>query len=144
MNKLSKDNIVLFYKYLCKFEHDYKNSYGKFDFEDKKFVKFCKDSSIQPKGNKAMHNAKGDSHGGYLWFTSHQIKTQNNINDKAHHLLRHIRNAFAHGLITSDKKYFHFKDYHLSRKGTIEPTMGGYIKKELFWPFVDELIKTKK
>lgn len=143
-NKLSKDNVALFYKYLCDYEYEYKNAYGKFNIEDDAFVKYCKDNGIQPKGNKNMRNVKGDIHGGYFWFTSHQIKTQNNENDKAHHLLRHIRNAFAHGLVTNDKKYFHFKDYHMSRKKTLEPTMGGYIKKDLFWSFLDVLIKTKK
>jgi hypothetical protein len=53
--------------------------------------------------------------------------------------MRHIRNAFAHGLIKKEGKNFTFQDY--STIGT--QTMGGHIRCDLFWAMLDLLKHTK-
>ena len=53
--------------------------------------------------------------------------------------MRHIRNAFAHGLIKKEGKNFTFQDY--STIGT--QTMGGHIRCDLICAMLDILKQTK-
>ena len=131
-NNLSKEDIFNFYNYVCAYEENIKADYGRFHFDDPNFTTFCKQNNINPK--KKLKNPSNN-----FWFKSFPKR---GINDMAHHLLRHIRNAFAHGLITKKKDTFYFKDFSTSEKQT--QTMGGQMRCDLFWSFLEELIKTKK
>lgn len=134
INNLSKDDIVKFYNFVCFYELEIKQNYGKYDFQNTYFQKFCADNQIAPKNRKSKLPYK-------FGFEARQRK-DTKVNDYAHHLLRHIRNAFAHGLITKSGKIYFFKDFAKSDKNTI--TMDGNIRCDLFWSFLDMLINTKK
>lgn len=108
-----------------------KNKYGNYNLNDTKLIAFCATNHIALKNKRSKLP--------YLfWFSTHQDK-RTKINDKAHHLMRHIRNAFAHGLIKKEGKNFTFQDY--STIGT--QTMGGHIRCDLFWAMLDLLKHTK-
>ena len=107
------------------------NKYGNYNLNDTKLIAFCATNHIALKNKRSKLP--------YLfWFSTHQDK-RTKINDKAHHLMRHIRNAFAHGLIKKEGKNFTFQDY--STIGT--QTMGGHIRCDLFWAMLDLLKHTK-
>lgn len=134
-NNLTQKEIARFYDYLCDFESRIKKDYGRFDFEDQNFQRFCKTNNITPKCKKSK-NQKDNS----FWFFTQQDK-KTKINDSAHHLLRHIRNSFAHGLIKKAGKDFVFNDYNST---ITRQTMGGRMRTDLFWSFLEALISTKK
>ena len=131
INNLSKEEINSFYDFVCDYELNIKNKYGNYNLNDTKLIAFCATNHIALKNKRSKLP--------YLfWFTTHQDK-RTKINDKAHHLMRHIRNAFAHGLIKKEGKNFTFQDY--STIGT--QTMGGHIRCDLFWAMLDLLKHTK-
>ena len=61
-------------------------------------------------------------------------------NDKAHHLLRHIRNSFCHGLVTKKGRKFTLKDRN--KVGNI--SMEADIRDDLLWSLLDKIIETQK
>ena len=131
INNLSKEEINSFYDFVCDYELNIKNKYGNYNLNDTKLIAFCATNHIALKNKRSKLP--------YLfWFSTHQDK-RTKINDKAHHLMRHIRNAFAHGLIKKEGKNFTFQDY--STIGT--QTMGGHIRCVLFWAMLDLLKHTK-
>lgn len=133
-SNLTQKEIAQFYDYLCEYEANIKKDYGRFHFDAPNFQQFCKTNNIKPKG-KNTKNQKDNS----FWFSTHQDKGRK-VNDIAHHLLRHIRNSFAHGLIKKAGENFVFEDYNTMTR----QTMGGRMKKDLFWSFLKTLILTKK
>ena len=63
--------------------------------------------------------------------------------DKAHDLLRHIRNAIGHALITKtavNRACFYLTDKNQKQS----TTMRGNIEESLFFALLEQLIKTKK
>ena len=131
-NNLSKEDIGRLYNYLCRYEREIKYSYGHFDFNDIGFQEFCKENQIAPKNGRSHLPNK---------FAFHAEKPKRaQINDMAHHLLRHIRNAIAHGLVTKKGKMLYWKDYNVNMK----ETMNGQIREDLFWSFLKRLIETKR
>lgn len=137
VNNLSVNDIEKFYNYLCDFEINHKASYGHFDFYDSQFQNFCNKNNINPKGKRDKENKNKNN--GNLWFKSNQDK--NKVNDIGHHLLRHIRNSIAHGLVKKKGQFYHFEDFSPNKASQ---TMGGRIRCDLFWPFLENLISTKK
>ena len=77
--------------------------FGHFDWDNDTFVHFLNTNKLQKKRNK-----KGTKKANHFWFNA--VKPEKTTtNDFAHHFMRHIRNAFAHGLITkvdNGKKLF--------------------------------------
>lgn len=143
INNLSEGDINDFYNYLCDFELNHRKDYGRFDYDDSQFVKFCKDNNITKKGcNSSKRSNKNND---FFWFTARKRKEdkedKEGVNDFGYHLLKHIRNSIAHGLVRKRGKYFLFEDYSLNKTSQ---TMGGKMRKDLFWSFVGELIKTKR
>lgn len=138
INNLSVNDIEKFYNYLCDFEINHKASYGHFDFYDSQFQNFCDTNKIKQKGRN--YKGKQDKNNGTLWFTANQDK-KSKINDVGHHLLRHIRNSFAHGLVKKKGQFYYFEDFSPNKTSQ---TMGGRMRCDLFWPFLEKLISTKK
>lgn len=98
INNLSKEEINSFYDFVCDYELNIKNKYGNYNLNDTKLIAFCATNHIALKNKRSKLP--------YLfWFSTHQDK-RTKINDKAHHLMRHIRNAFAHGLIKKEGKNY--------------------------------------
>lgn len=137
VNNLSVNDIEKFYNYLCDFEINHKWSAGHFDFYDSQFQNFCNTNNITPK----ERNYKGKKHtnNGSLRFTSKQDK--NKINDVGHNLLKHIRNSIAHGLVKKKGRFYYFEDFSTNKTSQ---TMSGRMRCDLFWPFLEKLISTKK
>ena len=95
--------------------------------------------------NKKKGNKKGTKKANHFWFNA--VKPEKaTTNDFAHHFMRHIRNAFAHGLIEVSyqgrqrQKYYLIKDFE--RHG--EQSMSGYIRSDLFWQMIWYLYQTRK
>lgn len=114
--------------------------FGHFDWNSDDFVQYCKQNKIQRKGTS--HARKTENH---IWFNATKPASVN-CNDFAHHFMRHIRNAFAHGLIEISRvgrrhsKFFILKDF--DKNG--DQTMGGYIRSDLLWGMLWLLYQTRK
>ena len=139
---LAHPDLVEFGQYIYLFKQSIGENYGRFDWDDINFKNLCKKHKIQPKGTrliKEKHN--------HFWFSANKT---NKGNDIAHHFLRHIRNAFAHGNITiikdgkSKTKYFLIQDFDIKNDGTVTQTMQGRIRYDLLWMMITTLYGTLK
>ena len=143
LNKLSNTNKIKLYTYLCQLEMDLKGTFGKFNIKDPKFNNFLEQEklllgSLTEKNDQKMGN--------YKYFLLSNLRKPDKFkyiagNDHAFLHLKHIRNAIAHGNVTSTNKLnFDIKDYseqgHLSAKGKL--------KSELLYRLIEELLKTRK
>lgn len=137
---MSKQDRNDFAQYCYVYSKHIEPMFGLFDWGNESFVYFCKTNKIQKKGIKAT--GKKENH---FWFNATKPDGAS-TNDFAHHFLRHIRNAFAHGLIEISyrgrqrHKYYLLKDFE--RHG--EQSMGGYIRSDLLWEMIWILFKTRK
>lgn len=125
----NKEKVTLF-DYLTRFEKKIKNNRGHYDLSNNQLQTFINENDIafcsyQAKGIKAKeHNA----------YFQYEYQAAN----KAHDLMRHIRNAIAHGNITKKDGYFWLTDY--TTKGT--KTLEAKIPTDIFWDFLTELENT--
>lgn len=137
---LIQADIIDFGRYIYLYKQCIGPYYGHFDWDNEDFKQLCKINKIQPKGNKIIREQHN-----HFWFSSNK---KDNKNDVAHHFLRHIRNAFAHGNIRiikdgkSKSKYFEIKDFDIKHDGNIEQTMQGKIRCDLLWVMVNVLFGT--
>lgn len=130
-NNLSKGDIVSFYSFVCLYEQEIKHCFGQFNIDSPAVVTFCQTNDIAfGKRPKRIYR---------FVFEAYKPKGKPD-NDKAHHLLRHIRNSFCHSLISKQGKCFVIKDFN--RAGNL--SMDAIIREDLLWSLIDLLIKTKK
>lgn len=137
MTKQDRDDLA---RYSYVYSKHIESMFGQFDWDNEEFIYFCKINNIQKKGNKI-----GGKNKNHFWFNASKPKGAQ-TNDFAHHFLRHIRNAFAHGLIEvsykgkDKRKFYTLKDF--------EPhgvqSMGGYIRSDLLWQMIWLLYQTRK
>ena len=141
MNKLSKEDIVRLYDYLYDYESLYKVEANNFDLKNEEFQTFLKNKEILLGSLSATNRKKATSIANSILYDSSKNKTSGT--DKLHHLLRHIRNSFAHGLITkktiNKKAYFVVHDKNLA--GNI--SMEGRIDSSLLFELINQIVKTK-
>ena len=143
LNKLSNPNKIKLYTYLCQLEVDLKDSFGTFNMEDPKLNNFLEQEklllgSLTEKNEQKMGNYKY-----YLLCNLRKPDKFKDVagNDHAFLHLKHIRNAIAHGYVTSTNKLnFDIKDY--SKNGDLSAK--GKLKCELFYRLIDELLNTRK
>ncbi len=132
-----RDDIPILYTFLISFEKDIKSKAGAYNIESSTFVKFCKSNGIKCKDSIAKKEIdKKDKTENYFFFS-----TNRNIvskQDKAHHLLRHIRNSIAHALVSKKKQYYLLTDYNSNKN----LSMNAKIRVDLFESFIAELVKT--
>lgn len=129
INNLSKDDVCKFYDFVCAFEGKYKTKFGDYNIEAPEVKKFCKENGIVfGKRPKSSFN---------FVFEANKPKNKNN-NDKAHHLLRHIRNSFCHGLVTKKRDRFILEDHN--KTGNI--SMKAQIRGDLLWSLLDKILGT--
>lgn len=135
---LSKGNdIPTLYTYLIFFEKVIKSKSGSYNIKLPAFISFCKLNGIKCKDSIAKKEIdKKDRNENYFFFST--TKNLVSQNDKAHHLLRHIRNSIAHALISKSKNYYYFTDYNSNNN----LSMTGKIRTDLFKSFVIELVKS--
>ena len=132
--KLTKDEKVRCIDFLFRYEAEIKNNYGYYNWESTEIDKFC------AKANIVKKTCRNKNHHYYFWFdTKTKTSSVGNVNDKAFHFLRHIRNAIAHGNIQKEDALMKVKDYNINDK----QTMQGQLPINLFWSFV-ELVEHSK
>ncbi len=136
MTKQDRDD---FARYCFIYSRYIEPMFGHFNWENKLFINFCTSNKIQRKGNKT--GGKKENH---FWFNASKPEGAK-TNDFAHHFLRHIRNAFAHGLIEVSyrgrrkQKFYLMKDFE--RHG--EQSMNGCIRSDLLWEMIWLLFHTR-
>lgn len=127
---INQQEKIRLFDYLTRFEKKIKNNRGHYDLSNNQLQTFINENDIafcsyQAKGIKAKeHNA----------YFQYEYQAAN----KAHDLMRHIRNAIAHGNITKKDGYFWLTDY--TTKGT--KTLDAKIKTNVFWNFLTKLENT--
>lgn len=127
---INQQEKIRLFDYLTRFEKKIKNNRGHYDLSNNQLQTFINENDIafcsyQAKGTKIKeHNA----------YFQYEYQAAN----KAHDLMRHIRNAIAHGNITKKDGYFWLTDY--TTKGT--KTLDAKIKTDVFWNFLTELENT--
>ena len=142
-NKLSNSNKIKLYTYLCQLEVELKGSFGTFNIEDAKLNSFLEEEklllgSISEKNEQKIGN--------YKYFLLSNLRKPDKFkniagNDHAFLHLKHIRNAIAHGNVTSiNRSNFDIKDY--SEQGNLSAK--GKLKSELLYRLIEELLKTRK
>lgn len=138
-NWLTRQDREDFARYLNIFAKDISPFFGAFNWDDPNFIQFCHQNKLMPKGKK---NAKKQMN--HFWFNASK-PTGHITNDTAHHLLRHIRNAFSHGLIElryegrQRRKFYLLKDFDKNN----QQSMQGYIRSDLFWEMILLLFQTR-
>lgn len=135
---LSKhDDMPTLYSYLIVFERELKSKAGSFNIDAPSFILFCKTNNIKVANSLSKTELnKKDKYDNYVLFNS--FANQVSKSDKAHHLLRHIRNSIAHALIKKKKNYYYFEDYNSS----MNLSMTAKIRIDLFDSFIFELTNT--
>ncbi len=127
LNKKEKSKL---YDYLSHYENDVKNNYGHYDLNNPQLQSFVDSNDIAFCSNKA----KGEQAMTHAAYFRYQYKTA----DKAHDLMRHIRNAIAHGNIKKKGSNYYLMDYN--QCGT--KTLDAKIPVDVFWNFLAELENT--
>lgn len=129
---LPKCDLELFGQFLFQFNN---TKYGTLNWSKDSFVSFCKKNKIQQKGTSAKRSQYN-----HFWFSTFIPKGEE-INDTAHHFLRHIRNAYAHCNIKikyegrKHNKFYSLEDFDMN--GT--QSMSGKIRSDLLWKMIDLL-----
>lgn len=140
INKTLEDkDVIVLYKYLCEYESCLKNEYGQFNIYDEKIKKFKNDNELYLGSiNRKDDKKRAVKSNNYLLWKEGSLKSKKSSVDRAHALLRRIRNAFAHGnLIDNQNGKFHLKD--VDDNG---PTLDGILSYSLLYQLIEELKKT--
>ena len=123
---------IRLFDYLTRFEKKIKNNRGHYDLNNHHLQTFINENDI----SFCSHKAKGIDTKEHDAYFQYEYKYEGM--DKAHDLMRHIRNAIAHGNVIKKDEYFWLKDY--TNKGT--KTLDAKIKTNVFWNFLTELENT--
>jgi len=146
MNKVnhiypSKDALFKMYKYLTTYENTIAIYPGDFDLESKELQQFLVKQDIIIKPVSKSKFVKDLARNNYIVYICGDHKME--YDDKAHDLLRHIRNSIGHALITktaANRACFNLIDKNKNQS----ITMRGNIEEALFFALLEQLIKTKK
>ena len=130
INKLSEEDIKKAYRFIYIFEKEVYNKYGTFNFESQEIKHFCREYGMN---KKVKRNTKLSNN--YFWFDTRKVKGAQN-SDYAHNLLRHIRNAMAHGNFKKErnkKAFYILEDYDKNNN----QTMYGQMSADIFWKYLN-------
>lgn len=140
-NNLSPIDVVNLYHYICEYESFIKHEPGQFDISNKELDKFIRHYDIYFDTCAKKNVSKAKKHDHYMLFEQNK-NSKASKNDKAHHLLRHIRNSIAHGWISKvDGKT---ERYNLTDNNGRKDTMWGYIGVKVLYQLITKLIESKK
>jgi hypothetical protein len=136
--EIAKEDKVKCFDFLSEFEKTIKPNFGSYNINDDHLSRFLNENKIfLGKTNKA-DRAKALKSRYYIVFE--QTKPCGKDNDVVHHLLRHIRNAIAHGhIIKKGNNKFYIEDM----KETGIMTMEGNIAKNEFFLLLEQLKLTR-
>lgn len=112
---LNQTDLVYFSKVLLYYELEAKKSFNGVNINSRDMNKLLKETKIILDYKNEVHEVKKCNK---ISFTTNGNKSLS--------LLRHIRNAFAHGQITTDDTCYDIKDHYRGKM-----TMSGVIKKKL-------------
>lgn len=138
--KLSEANKSKFYEFIVLYEKKLSGNFGKYNIKEQKLSAFCEDNRILL-GSYSESNSKKIRQYKYfiLWDNRKPDKFKVKGNDHAHNLLRHLRNAMAHGNICCESRnIFALCDYNNNGKRT----MYGKISSTLLFKLISGVIQT--
>lgn len=138
-NVISEQDKAKMFDFLKYFQDDICSHFGEYDICSKEVQKFLSKNGIYLGRMNKSCRQKALKSKFYILFEHNKPKGKDN--DIAHHLLRHIRNAIAHGRIEkngSDK----FKLQDFNPKSQSE-SMFGIIDYKLFFKLID-LLKNQR
>lgn len=139
INGLTKEEICQLYQFVCDYEENIKFYPTCFDITTKKIEKFKKEYDLFFDTLAKRNFAKAYKHSYYFLYEQNK-NSKASKDDKAHHLLRHIRNSIAHGKIKKNAgDILVLKDCN-----TTKDTMEGKIPSKLLFQLIDVLIKSRK
>lgn len=136
MHNLSKKDMQKAYGFIQIFEKEIMPQYGTFNFSNQAIDLFCEENGLK---KKEKRNTKATEN--YFWFKSEK---RGKVNDVACNLLRHIRNAMAHGNFKKEKghkSFYILEDYSVK---THERTMYGKIDAALFWEYLNIVVHSSQ
>lgn len=134
-NTISQKDKAKMFDYLKDYQDNIKPNFCNYDYLNQEFHKFISTNDIYLGSCSKKCKAKASKHQYFILFE--QNKPRNNDNDVIHHLLRHIRNAIAHGRIKREDNIFQLKDYNNHHK-----TMSGKIDRMLLFDLISVSKKT--
>lgn len=137
----SKSNKAKLYDFLCLFEREISSQFGVFDINSPKLQKFLDEKSILIGRLNKKDTKKKSQFKYFVLFDDDKPKRYKEIaNDSAHNLLRHIRNAIAHGLVVAENRQkLAIKDK--TKNGGL--TLEGKISNRLFYELLEGLLSTR-
>lgn len=130
VHNLSNKEILCFYDLLYRFEHSIKRNPTGYKINRTEVNAFIKKNSIvlDTKSKVVVH------------FDKNRILYSCSNKKQVYEFIRHIRNSFAHGLISKIENYFIIQD--INPKGVVN--MYGIIDSNLLFPLIGVLENTKK
>lgn len=129
---INQQEKIRLFDYLTHFEKNIKNNRGHYDLRNNQLQTFINENDI----SFCSHKAKGIDTKEHDAYFQYEYKYEGM--DKAHDLMRHIRNAIAHGNIVKKKGCFWLNDYNQNGTQTLEAK----IPADIFWDFLTELENT--
>lgn len=141
--KLSRENKVRLYDFLCDYENHLIGLYGTFiKINDGAISKFEERNSVLIGTLCPTNIKKRNQYKYYILFDNSKPSACKTIpNDASCNLLRHIRNSIAHGNISATSKaVFELKDYDKNKK----ESMIGKIKADLLFQVIEIICNTHK
>lgn len=137
----SKEAVYKMYKFLSEFEQAIAKCAGEFDFDSPELKQFLQNQDIYIHPVSKTKSVRDLPRKNYIVFTYGDRRAD--YDDKVHDLLRHIRNAIGHALIT--KTAVNRNCFKLTDKNKVHSvTMCGNIEENLFFALLEQLKKTKK
>lgn len=141
---MNKDDKAKMFDCLARLNSVINNSFGEFDINNGDIKAFIKNNDFYIEKYGKRNKKKAFEHNNYIVFVSNRY---NGKFDLAHDILRHIRNAIAHSLVSkkSNKRkngdvYYSLTDYN--KNGN--ESMIGQCRLDLFYSLIDALIGTRK
>lgn len=142
INGLNSVDVEKLYIYVCEYAANIEGNPGSFDITNPTLCELLKKHDIYLDSFNKTNVAKTKRHVNYILFEQY-VKSKASRNDKAHHLLRHLRNSIAHGLIKKIKTK-NIEYYELADKNEKRGTMMGTIKVQVFYSLIENLINSNK
>lgn len=139
-SKMLKDkDILALYRYLIEYEKCLKEQQGLFDIYNQSIINFRNEHQLFLGSiNRKKDKERAEKYKNYILWKEGSLTKKNSV-DRAHALLRRIRNAFAHvNLLDDQSGCFKLKDIEDNQKMTLDSV----ISYSLLYQFIEELKKT--
>lgn len=143
---LTPIDIVRLYQYVCEYEDNVKEIPGEFDINNKEIDKIKNKYDIYFETCAKRNLSKARKHAYFLLFEQTR-NSKASKDDKAHHLMRHIRNSIAHGHITKrtvKKNKVNVEIFEITDKNHYRDTMWGQISASALFQLLSTLINSRK